>query len=794
MKTQINKFFALVQMNKFLKKTMSFALLVPLAMASSAIGQIDQAETEQLLYDTQPVSFVSVTDDLAVKGTQLVEKYCLHCHGGEASKGDEDFNIVDHKCLTEHDNGYVAKGDLDDSYLWQRIADGEMPPKKSDQPTEEEIETLKAWVMAGAPIEYVKVQDPQQPTKATNDLPGGFPPSTTAVPQANIPAAAAQVKLAPTDLAIEGVRILDQYCGKCHPGKGNPEFDPSDRDLMIRSAEKMLVPGAPKESLLWQRIVDGEMPPPRAIEKNTAVAMPAADQAILKQWIEAGAPYPEDKSRGEFIATADIWQWASDDLRSMPQVDRPYVRYFSLDNIHNNYERYSDDEYVAHHAALSKVCNSLSQESRITPTHKIDPSGSLWRIDLRDYGWDGLAFDGCGQPRFSAWKLLLAKYPYGLSYDNHDDLEFRNHYDDVLRMTGSQMPIIRGDWFIYNSTQDELYYLINRIPNTDARLERHLGVDVRKDFMDKRLLRSAIVNSGISVSNRLMDRHRGRDGYYWKSYDFAINANKNNLAQFPLGPEFEGHPHPNSAFDQDGGEMIYSLPNGMQAYMLIDGEGNRIERGPPTVVGDGMWTSGTPEVANAISCMNCHANGMRFYADNMKQNLAVFGNQKRFTEALFDPRNELKSVLDDDSRRFRRACYQCYEGVVDKVPESYFKPGTEPVAVAAHSFWKELSPTDVGYEIGMLPPGGDPAQLGFQVLNQVKGNIGLQTQGMMPLTNPNGKIRRETWDNVDGFGAHSLFQEACTGFNLASGRDCSTSDAVKIFEAFGKGTEHRYQP
>ncbi len=714
-----------------------------------------------------------------------MEKYCLRCHGGEASKGDEDFNIVDHKCLTEHDNGYVTKGDLDDSYLWQRIVDGDMPPKKADQPSEEEIETLKAWVMAGAPIEYVTTEN-NQPTTASSPVP------KPAAAANDAPAAAAQVNLAPEDLAVEGVRILDQYCGKCHPGKGNPEFDPADRELMIRSAEKMLVPGAPKDSLLWQRIVDGEMPPPRDIAKNTAVAIPVEDQAILKQWIQEGAPYPEDKARGEFITTANIWEWASDDLRKMPQVDRPYIRYFSFDNIHNNYERYSDDEFTAHHAALSKVCNSLSQESRITPTHKVDQSGSLWRIDLRDYGWDGLAYDGCGLPRFSAWKLLLAKYPYGLSYDNNDDLQFRNHYDDVLRMSGSQMPIIRGDWFIYNSTQDELYYLINRIPNNDARLERHLGIDVRKDFMSKRLLRSAIVNSGISVSNRLMDRHRGRDGYYWKSYDFAINANKNNLAQFPLGPDFDGHPHPNSAFDQDGGEMIYSLPNGMQAYMLIDGEGNRIERGPPTVVGDGMWTSGTPEVANAISCMNCHANGMRTYADNMKQNLAVFGDQKRFTEALFDPRNELKSVLDDDSRRFRRAGFQCYEGVVDKVPESYFKPGTEPVAMAAHSFWKELSPTDVGYEIGMLPPGGDPAMLGFQVLNQVKGNIGLQTQGMMPLTNPNGKIRRETWDNVDGFGAHSLFQETCTGFNLASGRDCSTSDAVKIFEAYGKGTEHQY--
>jgi mono/diheme cytochrome c family protein len=748
---------------------------------------------------THPVA----DDGIATQGTALVGKYCFRCHGGEANKGDDDFNVLDHKSLTEHPNGYIAADSLADSYLWQRIADGEMPPKKAKQPTAEEIEIFKQWVTAGAPVQTapnpaaVQQATPPSPQLPITQLPNPpikIPPTPQqidALPRLGQPLGQPLV-LNDKNLAVEGIRVINQYCGKCHPGKGSVDFDPSDRNRMIKSPEKILVPGHPEQSLIWEQVVDSVMPPKSAIRKNQAVAVTGADREILKAWITAGAPYPGKRPRGAFMGMSDIWKLAFADLRTMNEADRAYTRYFRLDNVYNNYLRYNDDEYVAHHAALSKICNSLSQEARIVPPHRVDPSGVLWRIDLRDYGWDGLAYQGCGVDEYSAWKLLLAKYPYGVSYSDHNDRDLRSNYASVMQMTGSQMPIIRGDWFVFTAPQDDLYYLMNRIPNTDARLEKHLGVDCRNDFMRGRLLRSAVINSGVSVSNRLMDRHDARDGYYWKSYDFAINAQGNDLNQLPLGPMFPGHPYPNSAFKQDGGEMIYSLPNGMQAYMLIDRKGNRIERGPATVVGDGEWTSGTPEVANAISCMNCHAGGMRFYTDDIRENIAVFGDQQRVVEQLFDPRNKLKQVLDADAQAFRKACYRCYDGVVEKIPESYFKPGTEPIAMVARNYWKELSPIDIGIELGVAPQNENLEQLGFMISARAQGNVNLQTAGLMPITRQGGKLRRETWTHMDGFGDYSLYQDASSEFNIAPGHDCSTSDSVKIFNAYKNGTELRH--
>ncbi|WP_436425189.1 hypothetical protein, partial [Enterococcus faecium] len=72
--------------------------------------------------------------------------------------------------------------------------------------------------------------------------------------------------------------------------------------------------------------------------------------------------------------------------------------------------------------------------------------------------------------------------------------------------------------------------------------------------------RAAFQRSGVSQNNRLIERHPSRSGFFWTSYDFAGNRDRQSLFSFPLGPN-----GPN-AFHHDGGETIFSLPNGFQAY------------------------------------------------------------------------------------------------------------------------------------------------------------------------------------------------------------------------------------
>ena len=69
-------------------------------------------------------------------------------------------------------------------------------------------------------------------------------------------------------------------------------------------------------------------------------------------------------------------------------------------------------------------------------------------------------------------------------------------------------------------------------------------------------------SSGVSGQNRMVERHDAQFGAYWKSYDFKPNNTKSDLAQFPLGPVFKDHPFEKLAFEHDGGELIFNLPNG----------------------------------------------------------------------------------------------------------------------------------------------------------------------------------------------------------------------------------------
>ena len=591
-------------------------------------------------------------DDLDQSGTELAAKYCYRCHGGEKSKGNKEFNILDQTSLLTSDERYAIVGDTENSAIWQRVSDEEMPPEDEPQMTDEEKATFKKWLFSGAPIHKasVPVSAPPADDSAPVEAPKPAPVAKTA------PEPTAQenefANLSEADLAIAGRSLLENRCGDCHPGNGPAAFDVKDITRMTTSKKKVVVPGDPAASRIYKAVMSGSMP---YDENGDPAPLPETEKALLKKWIEAGAPYPEIESR-EFIPESYVWDAAFNDLRTIPEFDRAKTRYFSLLNIHNNSKRYSNDELKAHWAALSKVCNSLSSESSIVAPHKVDDKGILWRINMDDYGWNDLRYDGCGT-NYSAWGLMLHEYPYGVSHAEHDKLEFRANYEYVVETTQSQLPVMRADWFMVNATQNELYYLINKIPSNAFYLEQDLGIDIPGDFRRGRLVRAALLDSGVSHTNRLMDRHTsGRTGYYWKSYDFNKELkSQRDLTVFPLGPKTYGLDQPHlrrnisediliqrAAFEEDGGEIIYQMPNGMQGYMLVDNVGRRLNAGPNEVVRDKFETAGTAQVRNALSCIRCHAGGMKDFTDDIAENIVVGGSVKRHAESLFRPKGHGK--------------------------------------------------------------------------------------------------------------------------------------------------------
>ena len=118
---------------------------------------------------------------------------------------------------------------------------------------------------------------------------------------------------------------------------------------------------------------------------------------------------------------------------------------------------------------------------------------------------------------------------------------------------------------------------------------------------------------------------------------------------------FRDNPFDKQAFVHDGGEFIFHLPNGLQGYLLVDGKDNRIDQGPEEVVNDPLKTSGTPAIVNGLSCMACHAQGMRPFKDQIRQGAGVFGEAKRKVEKLYPEQKVMDDFLREDSEQLHES-------------------------------------------------------------------------------------------------------------------------------------------
>ena len=529
--------------------------------------------------------------------------------------------------------------------------------------------------------------------------------------------------------------------GKAQGSEGGKANFLSRADLVAR---ELITPGDVGGSYLIQRIVEGEMPPPGETPRPGIEELGA-----LWRWVDGQAPdFPKDETPRQPVALASVLAAVREHLRDA--ADRPFLRFFTLHNLANNPASSSDDLRIAR-AALSKAVNSLSRKPRIVVPKPLDPGRTIFVVNIAELGWD-----------YRLWTAIEQEYPYGLRYDSHPSQDLRLLDREIRRETGAILPVIRADWFIATATRPPLYHVLLRLPRTAVELELELGVDIASDFRHPRLeriARAGFPKSGVSGQNRLVERHEiaaaaGTGGAYWKSNDFKPTNGRSNLARFPLGPLglfAEGeHPFPDQAYVHDGGEIIFSLPNGLQAYLLVDGKDRRIDVGPIDVVSDALKTSGTAEIVNGVSCMACHKNGMIPFEDTIRKGNAVFDSAKDLVERLYPEKAAMDGLLEQDANRFLGALEQAVgpflrEGADKDKPIGEFP---EPIGELARSYrLGYLDLKTVGAELDVPNP--------REVVERV-GSTPLKRLGLEGLLEKGGVVSRAEWEAING---HSLMQE-----------------------------------
>ncbi len=541
------------------------------------------------------------------------------------------------------------------------------------------------------------------------------------------------------DLSQRAATILQERCYRCHGGSA------TNAGLNVLSAESrfgprgsvekphsFVVPGKADESILWQAIESEYMP---LDDSPEAKAMTAEERETIKQWIAAGARFPL-REVTTVLTDESVYRAVLKFLDGQAFENRTYFRFFSFANLNNN-PNVSAQDLRYHRAALSKVLNSLIFKKRTTIELMVLPetADALFAIDLRELDWD----------ENQNWQFILDHYPYGVQFEFSDNRVLRDLYNEVRQKNGSEQPVIRGDWFVVYGSQHPLYTHLLELPEHLSGFEHRLGVNVEENFQRAKVDRAGFARSGVSRQNRLIERHEGDNGYVWLSYDFKPRQARGDLARFPLGPKFAENPFNKNAFEHAGGELIFRLPNGLQGYMLVLGDGRRLdEPAPLDIVFDPSGVTGSTAIFNGISCMNCHARGMvTGFRDDIRNSHSVGGPAQQFVEKIYPEFERMQKLVEADR--------DSYIAAESKVTSKYLQQedGGEPVGQVALRYFTNLDVLSAALELGL--PDAKALQAVISTNRDLSGiGLGRFTQ------EPPSTIQRVVWESSDGL---SYWQE-----------------------------------
>ena len=513
-----------------------------------------------------------------------------------------------------------------------------------------------------------------------------------------------QIAHAQQNLAQEAYTVFEQHCLDCHG-----EFGSYADVLTIKHKNlienKVVIPRQPDASELYLRLLG---------DTNNGSQMPLGQDpldveaiATIRRWIEAGAPDWEaiPKPKRDFITTEAMLKSIHTHVTSLTDFDRSFARYFTLTHLYN--AGATDANLRAYRIALSKLINSLSWGAEVIKPKPIDREDTIFYIDLRNYEWD---------IKSDKWYKIEQAYPYGVQLKS-------TTYTTLCEETDCELPFIRADWFIATASLPPLYHEILDLPKTDRELETQLEVNVAENLKNApgvRVWRAGFNNSGVSVNNRIVERHKSRYGAYWKSYDFAGNVGKQNIFTHPLD------------FTHDGGEIIFNLPNGLQAYYLSTATGERLDEAPINIVSN--TGARDPVVRNGLSCMGCHTEGMKTFEDQVRSVIEQTPNppyDKAQALRLYAEKSTMDSLILEDIARYRRTI-ESAGGVFG---------GSEPIQQLVKQFESPLDASHAAAEVGMQTD---------DFLKKIRENSTLQNAGLLVLGIENGNVKRDAWEEQFG--------------------------------------------
>lgn len=187
---------------------------------------------------------------------------CASCHGEKARKGDLDLRSAATLLKGGESGPVIAGGKPEESLLYTKVRDHEMPPDDKPPLTDDQIETIRRWIAEGAK------------TGENSEVNG----SAASVTQHDVTA------------------IMLRRCTVCH-GLRRQEggLDLRSKASMLRGGKSgpAITPGKPDQSRLVEKIRSGKMPPPDRLVEASVKPVDPAEVDVIVRWIAADAPEVE---------------------------------------------------------------------------------------------------------------------------------------------------------------------------------------------------------------------------------------------------------------------------------------------------------------------------------------------------------------------------------------------------------------------------------------------------------------------------------------------------------------------
>jgi serine/threonine-protein kinase len=450
-----------------------------------------------------------------------------------------------------------------------------------------------------------------------------------------------------TDLAERAADVLRQRCAACHTGpKARGGLSILDHKALLQG-RAVVVEKNHEKSELWQLVECGTMPP------GDRPKLTPPEIAALGDWIDGGAPvFPPQ------IGEAYVLRQILKDIRSQDAAKRLNYRYVSFNHLLADGEHPIDPDVCQ--AALTSALNHLSMMRVPVRPVSIDPTRTVFRIDLAKLGWEANPYKD--ETNVNLYDLILLEYPFASLPERSDDFTaLEDEYFKLAKLV-RPVPFVRGDWLVTLATQPPLYEDLLGLPRTLHDIKEPRTNKVKVQGLESMLqvkpngLRGGIAESGGMAALRFLERRDAGPGPFWRTYELE---GKGITDLVRLAPE---------KLTRGPGQVLFGLPNGLYGFYLVNKFGQRLEIAPAGWVHNPKDPDA--DVRTGLSCIRCHDQGVKPFKDvartALEESKTRPPNYDDLLKTFVGPM-KLDEHLKTDADRYTEALKTIYEG---KVPNA----------------------------------------------------------------------------------------------------------------------------